>query len=199
MRTLFCILIVIMLSLNASAQCCDVSDKSGKFYLEPIGKVSHIQMVPAYWVGGKVGWKVTDHWSLGWAVNALISRNSPQHEHRYELHSPYLEMTYTGGMLSCSSSPINRLGFGFDLLFGAGWTELDQVGEDYPNYSPEESSSGTDPFTFFEPTGYVTFRYTPHFSINTGIGTLITSGIDRWGYTDADFYKVVWTAGVRVE
>lgn len=199
MRSLICIMVLTLAAQTASAQCAPLMGGHSRFYVEPTFKVSSLQNSPAYWVGGKVGWKVTDHWSLGWAVNALVSHNSAQHLTRDGYRDPYLEMAYTGGVLACSNSPVNRLGIGFDLLWGAGWTELDAQEDYYGHYPTLESTTGTDPFLIFEPSASVILRYTPHFSLNAGVGTMITGGIKRFSFSDADFYRTVWTFGVRVE
>ncbi len=148
----------------------------------PAVKVGEVAGSTGVWIGGRGGWIINldqNHAiSLGGGGYGLVTDHlAPQQEGDDEL---YAMNGYGGFILEYTNQSHKLVHFTLSTLTGAGGLMLRE--RHYDDVIDE-----TDTFFVFEPGVHAELNVTHFFRIAAGVSYRMTSGIDRFGFSDGDF------------
>ncbi|MCC5907469.1 MAG: hypothetical protein JJU13_14755 [Balneolaceae bacterium] len=148
----------------------------------PVFKIGNVAGSTGFWIGGRGGWimNLDEHHaiSLGGGGYGLVSDHGvpvpSTEEDLYALNG------YGGFIVEYTNRSYNIVHITANSLIGAGGLMLRE--KDY-----QEVNDDVDTYFVFEPGVNVELNVTSFFRIGAGASYRLTSGINRFGFSDSDF------------
>ncbi len=148
----------------------------------PVLKIGNVAGSTGFWIGGRGGWimNLDEHHaiSLGGGGYGLVSDHEvpvpSTEEDLYALNG------YGGFIVEYTNRSYNIVHFTATSLIGAGGLMLRE--KDY-----QDVNDDADTYFVFEPGVNVELNVTNFFRIGAGASYRLTSGINRFGFSDSDF------------
>ncbi|MCC5942837.1 MAG: hypothetical protein JJU37_14940 [Balneolaceae bacterium] len=151
----------------------------------PVVKFSNVAESGAVWVGGRGGWIINlneNHGiSLGGGGYGLATNHPASNPQIGDPDSDYYALTGYGGFeFEYTNRSYKLAHFTLSTLIGGGGLMLRE--RDY-----EEVEEEVDTYFVLEPGIHAELNVTTFFRISTGLSYRMTSGINKFGFTDSDF------------
>lgn len=151
----------------------------------PVVKISDVAGKTGVWVGGRGGWIINmdnNHsLSLGGGGYGLVTEHLAPEVGLGNLDADYFALNGYGGFeIEYTNRTYKLIHFTASSLIGAGGLMLRD--RDYHDVDDD-----VDTYFVFEPGINAELNVTKFFRVSTGVSYRLTSGIDRFGFSDSDF------------
>jgi len=151
----------------------------------PVVKFSDVAGKTGVWVGGRGGWIINvdnNHaLSIGGGGYGLVTEHAATDPESGNSDTDYFALNGYGGFeIEYTNRSYRLVHFTASSLIGAGGLMLRE--RDF-----EEVEDDVDTYFVFEPGINAEFNITHFFRVSTGLSYRLTSGIERFGFSDSDF------------